>query len=262
MHHLRIALATRNLKLPLPQALVAAARAGAQGVQFDLREEVRPGELTETGCRQLLHQIEELGLRVASTIFPTRKSLFDEEQLDARLAAIRAAMKFAWQLKCRVLVIRVGRIPTDKESKDYKLLRDVTTDLTHYSNQVGVSLALTPTQDSPETMAEFVGDTKSGPIGINFDPAAFLMAGHAPSPAYRRLHTLITHVTARDAIRDAEGAGLEQALGRGEVDWFELLALLEESEFGGWTTVLRTQGDDLPGDVIRAVQYLKNVGLG
>jgi len=262
MHHLRVALATRNLKLPLPQALVAAARAGAQGVQFDLREEVRAGELTETGCRQLLHQIDEIGLRVASTIFPTRKSLFDEEQLDARVAAIRAAMKFAWQLKCRIRVIRAGRIPTDRESKDYQLLRDVMTDLTRHGNQVGVSLALSPTQDSPETMADFVGAIQSGPIGINFDPAAFLMAGHAPSPAYRKLHTLITHVTARDAIRDAEGAGLEQALGRGEVDWFELLALLEESAYSGWTTVLRTQGDDLSGDALRAIQYLKNVGLG
>ena len=262
MHHLRLALATRCLNLPFQPALTAAARAGVKGVQFDLREELRASALTESGCRQLLHHLDELGLRAESAVFPTRKALYDQEQLDARVAAIRSAMKFAWDLRIRVLVVRLGRIPTDRESQDFQILREVVTDLTHYGNQVGVSLAVTPAQDSPDALAEFVGAVQSGPIGVNFDPAAILMAGHSPTEAYRRLHQFITHVTARDAIRDIDGGGIEQPLGRGEVDWLELLALFEESAYAGWTTVLRTQGDDLPGDVIRGVQYLTNVVMG
>jgi sugar phosphate isomerase/epimerase len=261
MHHLRLALATRCLHLSFPQVLRAAAAGGVPAVQFDVREELRPGELTETGIRQLLHHLDELGLRVASTFFPTRRSYYEEDQLDARVAATRIAMKFAWQLKSRVLVLRIGRIPQDEESKDRQVLCDVINDLARYGNQVGVSLALTPTHDSIETLATFVSGIQSGPVGVNFDPAAFLLAGESPAAAYRRLHNLILHVTARDAIRDIDGTGIEVPVGRGEVDWVELLALLEESAFSGWTTVVRTQGEDKAGDVLRAVQYLKNVGL-
>ena len=47
----------------------------------------------------------------------------------------------------------------------------------------------------------------------------------------------------------------------GEVEWIELLPLLEESAYAGWTTVVRTQGDDKPGEVARGVQFLNNVGM-
>jgi sugar phosphate isomerase/epimerase len=77
----------------------------------------------------------------------------------------------------------------------------------------------------------------------------------------RTLHSLILHLTARDAIRDIDAGGLETALGRGEVEWVELLPLLDEINYSGWVTVNRTQGDDRAGDAARAIQYLKNVLL-
>jgi sugar phosphate isomerase/epimerase len=46
------------------------------------------------------------------------------------------------------------------------------------------------------------------------------------------------------------------------VEWEEVLALLGEAEYAGWLTVDRTQGEDRPGDIRRAMQYLKNVALG
>ena len=65
----------------------------------------------------------------------------------------------------------------------------------------------------------------------------------------------------RDAIRDIDAGGLEVALGRGEVEWIEVLPLLDEIEYAGWVTVNRTQGNDLALDAARAVEYLKNVML-
>lgn len=262
MHHLRLSLATRCLKLPLRQSLRAAADVGAAGVQFDVREELRAGDLTETGRRQFLHALDELGLRVASTTFTTRRGYADEDQLDARIAATRAAMDFSWQLRATALVVRLGKIPPDKDSKAYRLLHDVVSDLAQYGNQVGVTLAATPVQDSATTLGDFVTSITTGHVGVDFDPAAFAMAGHAPTEAFRQLYRSVVHVTARDGLREVDGGGVEVPLGRGEVDWIELLALLEESAYPGWTTVVRTQGDDKPGDVARAIQYLKNVGLG
>lgn len=259
MPPLRIAVPTFCLHRPLKDAVRAAASLGAKGVQFDARDEIKPGELTETGRRQLLHGLGELGLSVASLSFPTRRSFYDEEQLDRRVIATKAAMDLAWQLRASVVTARIGKIPADKESKQYRLLFDVLCDLARHSNQVGAALAITPTDDTPQALAELIASIKSGPLGIDFDPAVFVMAGHKPAEALRTLHAQVLHFTARDAIRDIDAGGLETALGRGEIDWVELLPLLDEIEYAGWVTVNRTQGEDRAGDVARGVQYLKNV---
>jgi sugar phosphate isomerase/epimerase len=260
MPPLRIALATRCLNLPLKDSVRVAASLAVRGVQFDAREEIKPGELTETGRRQLLHELDQHGLSVASLAFHTRRSFYDEEQLDARVAAAKRTLELAWQLRARIVTARMGKIP-DRESKSYRLLQDVLGDLAQCANQVGATLAITPTHESPAALAELVGSVKTGPIGIDFDTAVFVMSGHDPGQALRTLQGLVMHLTARDAIRDIDAGGIEVALGRGEVDWVELLPLLDEIGYSGWVTVNRTQGDDRAGDAARAVQYLSNVLL-
>jgi sugar phosphate isomerase/epimerase len=246
------------LNLPLKDSIRAAASLAVQGVQFDAREELKPGELTETGRRQLLHTLEQQGISVASLAFPTRRSFYDDDQLDARVGAAKRAMELAWQLRARVVTARVGKIP-DKESKSYRVLQAVLEDLARHGNQIGATLAITPTHDTPQALAELIDSVKTGPLGIDFDTAVFVMSGHNPAQALRTLHAATIHFTARDAIRDIDAGGLETAVGRGEVDWVELLPFLDEIGYAGWVTVSRTQGDDRAGDAARAVKYLRNV---
>ena len=254
-----IAVATRCFQSPLKESLRAAAETGATGVQFDAREEIKPGELSETGRRQLLHSLAEQGLTIASLTFPTRRSFYDEDQLDGRVAMARRIMDFAWQLKCRVVTARVGKIPEDVESKNYRILVDVLCDLARHANQVGTTLAITPVQDSPQALADLLSKVKTGPLGIDFDPAALLTAGTKPAEAFRFLHGSVLHLTARDAIRDLDAGGQEVALGAGEADYVELLPLLDEAGYSGWLTVNRMLGDDRAGDVYRGVKYLKDM---
>ncbi len=187
MFPLRMAVATRALNEPLKRAVQIAAEMGGQGVQFDLRNEVRPGELSETGRRQLLHYLDELNLTVASAMFPTRRTFYDQEELEARIAGTRQAMDFAYQLKTKVLTLRVGRIPEDAQSAEFDILRNVLNDLAGHGNRVGVTLAVTPTRDEPARLAEFLKQITQGPVGVNFDPAIFVMAGFSSQPGARDL---------------------------------------------------------------------------
>ncbi len=259
MHALRIAIATACFQQPLKVAVRMAAEAGAAGVQLDVRDELRPGELSETGRRQFLHRLDELGLKVAALHFPARRPFSSPDQIDARVAATKSALDFAAQLGAGVVTARVGRVPTEASSDDYRLLQEVLSDLARHANHVGAILAITPTHDAPQALGELLATIKTGPIGINFDPAEFVMSGHSAGPALRGLHALVQHFEARDGVRDIDGGGLEVALGRGEVDWVELLPLLAEIPYRGWLTVSRTGGDDIVGDAVRAVQYLKQV---
>lgn len=259
---LRMAVATRSLSQPLKQAVLMTAQMGAQGVAFDLRNEIRPAELSETGRRQLLHYLDELNLSVASTMFPTRRALYDMDELEARLAGTRQAMEFAFQLKAKVLALRIGRVPESADSQEYEILQQVLGDLARHANRVGVSLAVTPTRDEPARLFQLLRTITQGPVGLNYDPAIFVMGGSDPAQALEQLQSLVLHVTVRDGIRDLDGSGLEVPVGRGEVEWERVLALLDEAGYRNWLTIDRTQGDDRPGDIRRAVQYLRNVAMG
>lgn len=259
---LRLAVANHCLGQPLRNALRAAVDLGVKGIQFDVRQELRAAELSESGRRQLLHEMSAIGVGISSFAFPTRRSFYDQDQLDDRVSALKQALEFAFQMRVRTVVARVGAIPREKDSAEYKLLVDVLNDVARHGNRVGATMAITPSRDAAADLSALLTEVKDGPMGINFDPAIFAMSGRDPVSAFRELHAHVLHVTARDGLRDIDGTGQETALGRGEVDWIEMLALFEEAEYRGWITVDRTSGTDQLADARRAIQYLQNVATG
>ncbi len=261
MMPLRLAVASHCLSQPVRKIIRVAVEIGAQGIQFDVRNELRATDLSESGRRQLLHEMEVEGVTIASLVLPTRRSFYDQEQLDDRVTAVKRAMEFAYQLRVPHVISRVGAIPTDKESNEYKVLVEVLNDIARHGNRVGSTLLITPTRDAAADMKSLIDEIKEGLVGINFDPAIFAMNSRNSIEAFRLLHKFVLHITARDGLRDIDGSGQETVLGRGEVDWAEMLALLGEADYHGWINVDRTSGEDKPGDVARAIQYLRNVGL-
>ena len=69
MPTLKKAVAAACLHLPVRETLVAAAEIGADGVQFDVRNELRPSDLSQTGRRQFLKFAAELNLALPSFRF-------------------------------------------------------------------------------------------------------------------------------------------------------------------------------------------------
>jgi sugar phosphate isomerase/epimerase len=259
MLRLRLAIATVRLKGSLRETIRMAEQSGASGLQFDARQQLKPGEFSQTGRRQLLHTLAERNLQVASLTFPLRRPLHDQEHLEARLEAIKQAMQFAWDLKSRVLVCRVGRVDDDLQSPAGGRQREVLQELARHGNRVGVTLAVTPSGDAPEALRSLLDAIDDGPLGIDFDPAERVMSHQTPVASLRALHDRVTHVTIRDALRDADGAGRESVVGRGEVPWEELLATLDETAYSGWLTIDRRDGDDPLAEMTRAVSFITSV---
>jgi sugar phosphate isomerase/epimerase len=259
MEILRRAVACRCLPSPIRRSIRAAVEIGAVGIQFDARNELRTNDFSESGRRQLRHDLEIAGLAISSLSFPTRRSLYDPEQLEARISGLKQTLEFAYQLHVPIVVARVGAIPQDRDSVEFKSLIEVLNDVARHANRVGATLAVTPTRESAADLKDVLDRIKDGMVGVNFDPAVFAMCGRDAVAAFRELHQHVLHVTARDGVRDIDGSGQEVALGRGDVDWPELLALLTEAEYRGWLTVDRSHSDDITRDAERALAYLKNV---
>lgn len=262
MHQFRLAVATRCFRQPLMDSLKSAANIGVEGVQFDLRNEVVATELTDTGRRQFLHRLTELNLKISGASYPLSRPLTDESEIDRRVSELRSAMTFAYSLKARTLCCKVGRIPEDRESKSRQLLVEVLNDLANHANHVGTVLCITPTNDSAEDLLALVQEVKSGPIGIDYDPAHFALTGRSNSEALRVLHAVTMHVQLRDGFRGFDGGGQEATVGNGVVDWPELLALLGEIDYRGWLTAIRNQGDERANDVAQAIKHVGRILLG
>lgn len=259
MQNLRIAVATASFRQPLRAAINTAARCAANGVQLDVRHELKLSELGETGRRQLLYELGERDMSVASLTFPLRRSLIDAERMDERITALRKAMELASRLKARVLTCAVGRIPSEDDSDAYRELTTVLNELARYGNHVGVTLAVTPAGDSAERLVRLSQEIRQGPVGVDFDPAGCVLSGQNPASVLRGLHSVVAHFQVRDAIHHADGAGREAPVGRGAVDWDMMLALIDEMGYQGWLTVRRSEGEDPFGDSSRAITFLRNV---
>ena len=251
---LKLALPTALAPAPLRLALGKVKDAGADGVRLDLRGELRAADLSATGRRELRHRLKEHALRAGPAVYPTRGPLHEPDRLDERLAGFHAALSLAADLGCDTLSLRPFAAPAEGDDAGNERLREVLTDAAAAGQRVGVIPCVTPAGDAGR-WAAVLADVTAGPVGVNLDPAASLLAGGDPAAAVRALHGRIETVTARDAL----AGGKEVPVGRGEADWEELLALLDEAGFSGWTTCDRTSGPDPFAEASRAVGYLREV---
>jgi sugar phosphate isomerase/epimerase len=259
MFRAKISVPTLALGSNLKRSLHAAMELGADGVQFDLYHELSVREFGPTARRQLLHALHERDMQPASAHVPLRSPLIDAEKLDARIAAIAEAIEFASHLKIRVLTLRIGRIPAEESPEYEKLLLPAVTDLAAAGNRHGVVPCLIPCGDSAESLRSLIGRVRTGPLAVEADLGGWILSRQSPVSELRELHDFIQHVQIRDAVRDLDGLGKEVPVGRGEIDWDEIAALLNEMDYAGWMNVTRTGGNDPTGDIGRAIQYMRNL---
>ncbi len=155
----RLAVATAPFRQPLRNAIATAQSCGAAGVQFDARQEIRPADFGETARRQLLYELRERDLSVASLDFPLRNAIYEPDRLDDRMAAIRRTMEFAVQLKAGVVTVRCGPLPQDADTDDSARFVTLLEDLARYGNHIGAMLCLT------------ASGSDAAPLATSFSPA-------------------------------------------------------------------------------------------
>jgi len=255
----RIAVSLTALNLPLRQALRRVEEMDADGVQFELGRHFTRDDMTESARRQLLHELDELGLGISSLVVPVSRPLADWDGLEARIDGLKQAMLLAFQLQAGVVAFRTGRIPADANSPEYETLCGLLNELARHANHVGALPSVSWAGEPTQAVVDLLANVKDGPLGVNFDPAAVIPSGRSPAAVYSELVDCVNHITIRDAVRDIDDAVVEVPVGRGEVPWDEFLALTVEADYRGWMTAARTQGDDKAGDVARAVKYVRTV---
>lgn len=257
---LKIGIQLASLQLPFRQALHTAGELGAVAVEIDARTEMHPQQMSQTGLRQLRKMLEDRNLRVGAVAFRTRRGYNVPDKLDERIAATKEAMKFAFSLGASVVVNQVGRIPSQPEGPEWDLLVQVLSDLGHFGQHVGAWLAAETGSEDGADMARLLAALPQGTVGVTFDPANLIVNGFSPRTALQQLAPHVLHVHAKDGVRDlAQGRGVEVPLGRGSVDFLEMIATLEEHEYRGYYMIERERSADPVFEIGQAVKYLKSL---
>jgi sugar phosphate isomerase/epimerase len=255
---LKIGIQTLSLRLQVRQAIAVAAELGAAGIEVDLRHEVRPEELSQTGLRQFRKLLDDHNLRVSAAAFPTRRGYGDAADLDRRVAATMQAMDFAARLGARVLVSRVGPVPTDDSDPHFCRMVEALTAIGLHGDRVGVQLAAQTSGESGPQLAQLLAQVPEGTVGVDLHPAGLIYSGFSVQEAVEALGTHVIHVHACDAVRDfGQQRVVEVELGRGVAEMPDVLGRLEEFSYQGWVTIERRDSPDPKREIANAVAYLK-----
>jgi sugar phosphate isomerase/epimerase len=256
--NLKIGIQTRSLRQPLRQALATAARLGATGVEIDIRSELVPAQMSTTGLRQFRKILDDLNLRVSAVAFPTRRGYDDPDDLERRVMATQAALRFAYDLGCDIVVNRVGHLPAEANDPRFGRLVEALTMLGAYGDRVGARLAAQTGSEKPGELARLLATLPQGTIGVDLHPSGLILNGYSPREAVEELGPHIVHVHASDAVRDTSSRReFEVELGRGTADFPELLGRLTEFNYRGWVTIERQNAADPIGDIENSVAYLR-----
>jgi sugar phosphate isomerase/epimerase len=260
MSPLKIGIQLASLRLPFKQALHTAGELGAEAVEIDARTELQPKQLSQTGLRQLRKMLEDRNLRVGAVTFRTRRGYNVGDHLDERVAGTKEAMKLAFSLGASVVVNQIGRVPPKSEGPEWDMLVQVLTDLGHFGQHVGAWLAAETGSEDGNDLARLINALPPGTVGVTFDPANLVVNGFSVRGALEKLGSNVLHVHAKDAVRDlAQGRGMEVPLGRGSVDFSELIGTLEEREFRGYYMIERERAQDPVFETGQAVKYLRSL---
>ncbi len=256
---LKVAVSLTSFAQPLRQALQSASQLGITAVEIDAREQLKPAELTDTAARQIRKMLEDLNLSVSSVRFQTRFGYHVQENLDGRVQATKAALQMAYRLGASVVTNQIGRIP-DESDPARGLLVEVLADLAHFSNSTGAWLAARTGTESGKELQGLLDQLPPGGIQVSLDPGALAAAGFDANEAVEVLGSQIVHVYAKDGTRDlAVGRGLQVPLGRGTVDFPQLIAQLEDCGYRNYLTIERDDPRDPIGEVKQAFEFLRNI---
>jgi sugar phosphate isomerase/epimerase len=252
-----------SLRMPLKQALLTASQLGARGVEIDARNMLKPQELSRTGVRHLRKILDDLNLRVCAIGFQTRRGYDVLEQLEQRIDGTKRAMDMAFQLGAQVVVNHVGAVPAEPQGASWETMFQALADIGRHGQHTGVWLAAETGSEDGQRLKALIEALPSGALAVNFDPGNLVVNGHSPRDALGLLADHVRHVHATDGVRDlAQNRGLSTSLGRGTVDFPELIGALEEHQYRGYYTVEREPSANVVTEIAHAVRYLAAIMSG
>jgi sugar phosphate isomerase/epimerase len=275
-------------------AALRAREAGFEGLAFDA---FAPGidltQLSASGRREFRNVLAAQNLDLISLNLELDPAGFAlGADVDRSLARIRLAMEAAAGLRAPLLTLDLGRLPRIEpailppkpinpdlvgliiipESKlvdvaqapaqppDPGFVSQVQAALDivgRDADRFGVVVAMRSALSSYISLNTAIRSVTCSWFGVDLDPVAMLKDHWDPDQIFSAIGGLIRHVRVRDAVIGDGSRSVPAPVGRGQVEWAELLAALDESNYPGPLTVDSTGLQNMSAAAALALSSLR-----
>ena len=200
------------------------------------------------------------------------------EMVEPHVEQTLRILDMARALGVRIVTGHIGAIPPEPAHPRYQMMLDACSRVAAHAAELGLCYAIETGPEPSGVLRSFLDDIHSPGIGVNLDPANFVMiTGEDPAKAVRRLGHDIVHTHVKDGrmnrfvgvdiaynmVPDPEnrkaGSRTQTPIGEGSVDWAAYLQALEDVRYRGFLTIEREGGDDRPAEIRRAYATLRQL---
>lgn len=273
-----------------------ARQAGFAGLQFDAFDpSVNFHELSGTGRRDFRHALAAQDQKlVALRVDVGGKGLVDSANLERVLARLSTAMESAAALGPKLLSVDLGPLPAVEQAaaptasatpgntgaillptaadlaligaapsagsqgdpRGWSLVEDALRELGRRADRLGVTLAMRSELAALVSLDRAIRTGDCPWFGLDLDPVAILRDEWDLDRTFSRLGPVIRHVRGRDALA-AQRRTQPAPMGKGSVDWEQVLVYLDDADYHGWITVDPLELSDRAGAARAGLEHLR-----
>lgn len=272
-----------SFRTDMKSALEAAVSVGVKGIQVSATSgTMTPESTTPAQRREFVDMVKSSGLTISALCgdFICGNPDYNFYDSDKRIAVIERSKRivdFAKELGTDIITTHVGVIPADPNAEKRKAMQATCVELASYADQMKAHFAIETGPEIATTLKSFLDSLGSKGVGVNLDPANFIMVtGDDPAKAVHTLKDYIVHTHAKDGRRLIVGDPeviygeieneiqeasyfIELPLGEGDVDFTAYLKALDEIGYKGFLTIEREIGQNPKADITTAYNYLTNI---
>ena len=170
----------------------------------------------------------------------TTLGLIPDDLRKTRVKDILAGAELARRLGVKDIITHIGYLPDDPLNPTHLAVVEATRYICESIADAGQYFLFETGEMIPTTLLRFIDEIGLPNVGVNLDPANFVINGRAnPVDAARRLAPYIRGMHAKDAVHPIGTApkGKEVKIGEGVVDFKAILSTLKEAGFDGAVTI-------------------------
>ena len=189
--------------------------------------------------------------------------LLPEEHRAQRILDLKAGSDFAKKLGAAQIATHAGFLPENPNAPEYAAVVEALREVAAHAKTNGQYFLFETGQETPTTLLRTMEDVGLDNLGINLDPANFVLYGKAnPVDALDTIGKYVRDVHAKDGNypTNPRELGEEKPLGEGRVNFPALIARLKELGYDGPVTIEREiSGDQQKKDILRAKEILEQL---
>ncbi len=280
MYSFPIGVIIDSFRLPFDEALDAAAKLGAKGIQmYAVHGDYTPEALTPQKRREITRKLQDRGLAFSALCGDLGRGFGNRELNPELIERSKRILDLAKELGTDIVTTHIGVVPSDPSHERYKIMSDACFELSAYADSIGSHFAIETGPETSAVLKNFLDQLHSTGVAVNLDPANLVMVtGDDPVQAVYNLKDYIVHTHAKDGVMLERGnpewiygvlktpedvASIqffeEVPLGTGSVDYPAYLQALDDIGYTGYLTIEREVGTDPAADIALAMQFLNRV---